>query len=57
MDALKGEILLLCKDFIKAADNLYKNGWITYEKYVKMTGLKREYINNMEKPEQYYEKS
>lgn len=57
MDVLKEEIFLLCKDFIKVADSLYKNGWITYEKYTKMTELKREYIDNMEKFEQYCEKS
>lgn len=48
MNMLKEEIFLLCKDFIKVADSLYKNGKITYEEYVKMTELKKEYINNME---------
>ena len=46
---LKEEILLLCKNFVKAADSLYKSGQITHEKYMEMIKLKQEYIDNIEK--------
>lgn len=55
MNMLKEEIVLLCRDFIKAADNLYENGQITYEEYVQMTKLKQEYINHMERLKQHNE--
>lgn len=49
MDMLKREIFLLCKDFIRVAEGLYKDGQITYEEYIKMIELKQEYIDNMER--------
>lgn len=51
MNALKEEIFLLCKDFIKAVDGLYENGQITYNEHAEMVKLKQEYVDNMSKSE------